>query len=76
MTVLNLCARIAEDIIFNDASLEVLQFAKKWAEIESPMTGEIDADWIRICYGSIYVFLHFDAEALYERNKFVVMYFY
>lgn len=39
---LNYCKEIAEDIIKNNASMEILQHAKKFAEIESPMTGEME----------------------------------
>ena len=45
---LNYCKAIAEDITKNNASMEILQHAKKFAEIESPMTGETEAAWVRI----------------------------
>lgn len=60
---LNYCKEIAEDIIKNNASMEILQHAKKFAEIESPMTGETEATWVRICWGDIYIFLRFDEAA-------------
>ena len=60
---LNYCKAIAEDIIKNNASMEILQHAKKFAEIESPMNGETEAAWVRICWGDIYIFLRFDEAA-------------
>lgn len=59
-TQLDYCVAIAEDIIKNEASLEVLNYAKNFAEIESPMTGEIEANWIRIAYEDTYIFLYLD----------------
>lgn len=38
------CKAIADDIIKNNRSLEVITHAKKYAEIESKLTGETDAD--------------------------------
>lgn len=64
---LKYCKAIAEDIIKNNASMEVIQHAKKWAEIETPMTGETYAAWVRICWGDIYVFLAFDENA-YDKD--------
>lgn len=55
------CYSIAQDIIKNEGIdvKGVIEHAKKYAEIESPMTGETDACWIRISYGEIYLFIHF-----------------
>lgn len=57
---LNYCSAIADDIIKHNASRDILNYTKKWAEIESPMTNEIDCMWIRICWGDIYIFLYID----------------
>ena len=66
------CIAIAEDIVEQEASLDVLNYAKKYAEIESPMTGEIEVDWIRIMYGDIYIFLHLNEpeDKDYDNYKF------
>lgn len=58
------CKEIAEDIKKNHASEAILRYAKKWAEIESPMSGETEAPWIRICYGDIYIFIHLTENSL------------
>ena len=57
---LNYCSTIADDIIKHNASRDILNYTKKWAEIESPMTNETDCMWIRICWGDIYIFLYID----------------
>ena len=52
------CKAIAEDILANGKSKEVQEYANKYAEIESPLVGGTDAEWIRINWGAIYIFLH------------------
>lgn len=39
---------IANDIIEHSKSKEIQEYAKQFAEIESPLVGGTDADWIRI----------------------------
>ena len=58
------CVAIADDIAKHNASAAVLSYAKKWAEIESPITGETDAPWVRINWGDIYIYIHFDVDSL------------
>ena len=59
----NYCRMIAENIIEHGASEEIIKYVKKFAEIESPMTGEIDVAWIRINWGDIYIFIYMDEDA-------------
>ena len=35
-------------------------------EIESPQVGGTDADWIRLCYDDVYLFLHDDGTEWYQ----------
>lgn len=35
-------------------------------EIESPLVGGTDADWIRLCYDDVYLFLHDDGTEWYQ----------
>ena len=51
------CKAIAEDILKHEKSIKVQEYASLYAEIESRFFG-IDVDWIRICWGDIYIFLH------------------
>ena len=53
----NYCDAIASDIIANKKSKEVQEYAKQFAEIESPLVGGTDTEWIRINWGDIYIFL-------------------
>lgn len=53
----NYCNAIANDIIEHNKSKEIQEYAKQFAEIESPLVGGTDADWIRINWGDIYIFL-------------------
>lgn len=53
----NYCNAIAEDILQHNKSKEIQEYAKKFAEIESPLVGGTDAEWIRINWGDIYIFL-------------------
>lgn len=64
----NYCRAIAEDIVKHNACLGVLNHAKKFAQIESPMTGEIDATWIRVEFNDIYIFIQLDEDAFFGRN--------
>lgn len=65
---LEYCNAIAKDIVAHKASGEIISYAKQWAEIESPMTGEIDAAWIRINWSDIYIYVHMDEEKWYEQE--------
>lgn len=60
------CNAIAEDIIKYNKSKEVQEYAQDFAEIESPIVGGTDADWIRIHWGDIYIFLHNDGKIDYQ----------
>lgn len=53
----NYCNAIANDIIEHNKSKEIQEYAKQFAEIESPLVGGTGADWIRINWGDIYIFL-------------------
>ncbi len=53
----NYCNAIANDIIEHNKSKEIQEYAKQFAEIESPLVGGTDANWIRINWGDIYIFL-------------------
>lgn len=63
------CEAIADDIINHNASEEVIKYAKKYAEIESPMTEETDAAWVRVNWGDIYIFIHFDEDLYLNERK-------
>lgn len=67
---LNYCKAIADDIIKYNATDDIIKYAKKWAEIESPMTKETEACWIRINWNDIYIFVHMD-EKSYEEDDIV-----
>ena len=54
------CELIRQDIVKNNNSLEVQKHAQKYAEIESLMVGGTYAEWIRINFECIYVFIHLD----------------
>lgn len=60
------CNAIAEDIFANGKSKDVQEYAKQFAEIESPLVGGTDADWIRINWGDIYIFMHDDGTFWYQ----------
>lgn len=62
----NYCNAIATDIIANNKSKEVQEYAKQYAEIESPLVGGTNADWIRINWGDIYIFLHDNGSIEYQ----------
>ena len=65
----DLCRTIATDIIRHDADEDILYYAKRYAQIESPITGETGAPWIRINYGDIYVFIDFDEKIFESENR-------
>lgn len=67
---LNHCNAIATDIIVNGKSKEVQEYAKQYAEIESPLVGGTDAEWIRINWGDIYIFLHDNGDIQYQLDPF------
>ena len=45
---------------------EIQEYAKQFAEIESPIVGGTNADWIRINWGDIYIFLCDDGRIGYQ----------
>lgn len=53
----NYCNAIANDIINNHKSKEIQEYAKKFAEIKSPLIGGTSEDWISISWGDVYIFL-------------------
>lgn len=69
MSDLHYCIDIANDIVANNCSPEILKYAKEFAEIESPMTDETDAPWVRINWCGVYVFVHFDEDAYFNEGK-------
>jgi len=64
------CNAIAMDIVLNGKSKEVQEYATQFAEIESPLIGGTDANWIRINWGYIYIFLHDDGKIQYQFDPF------
>ena len=60
------CNAIANDIIKHNKSKEIQEYAKQFAEIESPLVGGTDVDWIRINWGDIYIFLYDDGSIGYQ----------
>lgn len=62
----NYCCAIADDIIANNKSKDIQEYAKKFAEIESPLVGGTDAEWIRINWGDIYIFLCDNGDVEYQ----------
>lgn len=62
----NYCNAIAADILDNNKSKEIQEYAKKFAEIESPLVGGTEAEWIRINWGDIYIFLCDDGNIRYQ----------
>ena len=60
------CNAIANDIIKHNKSKKIQEYAKQFAEIESPLVGGTDADWIRINWGDIYIFLCDDGRIGYQ----------
>ena len=62
----NYCNAIAEDIIKHNKSKEIQEYAKQFAEIESPLVGGTDAEWIRINWGDIYIFLCDNGSTWYQ----------
>lgn len=75
VTQLYYCKAIADDIIKHNATDDIIAYAKKWAEIESPMTGETNAPWIRINWGDIYAFILLNVDSYYNDGiiKFIDM---
>ena len=63
---LNYCNEIVKDILKYDKSKEIQLYAKQYAEVESPLIGGTEADWIRINFGDIYIFLHDNGEIQYQ----------
>ena len=63
-----------EYLINNNKSLEAQMEIKNnrryenryLIEIESPLVGGTDADWIRLCYDDVYLFLHDDGTEWYQ----------
>lgn len=66
---LEYCNAIAQDIIQHKACEGVIQHAKKYATIQSPMTGEIDAAWVRIEFDDIYIFVFLNEDEYYGNGK-------
>lgn len=66
----NYCNEIAKDILANEKSAVVQEYAKQFAEIESPLVGGTDCEWIRINYGDIYIFLHDDGNIEYQLDPY------
>lgn len=59
------CIKIKDEILSDGITknnIEKLQTNHRSFEIESPLTGETMADWIRINYNGVYVFIHLDNE--------------
>lgn len=56
-------AKLKDEIIRSDItreSIESFQKGHREFEIESPLTGETDAEWVRINYNGIYIYIHLD----------------
>lgn len=66
----NYCNAIADDILSHNKSKEIQEYAKKFAEIESPLVGGTDADWVRINWGDIYIFLCDNGNVGYQVDPF------
>ena len=66
------CNAIAKDVIQHKACEGVLKHAKKFATIESPVTGEIDAAWVRIEFDDIYIFVFLNEDEYYDNGKVVL----
>lgn len=66
---LEYCNAIAQDIIRHKACEGVIQHAKKYATIQSPMTGETDAAWVRIEFDDIYIFVFLNEDEYYGNGK-------
>ena len=64
------CKAIAEDILKHKRSKEIQEYASQYAEIESPLIGNTDADWVRICWGDIYIFLHTNGMIGYQLDPY------
>lgn len=60
------CKAIAKDILQNEKSKEIQEYAMKYANIESPLVGGTEAEWIRINWGDIYIFLHDNGKIDYQ----------
>ena len=69
MKQFELCKAITADIIKHKAEEGMLYYARTYAEIESFLTGETDAPWIRINYGDIYIFIDVDEEIFNKENR-------
>lgn len=64
------CKSIAEDILKHNRSKEIIEYTDKYAEIECPLLGNTSVDWVRICYGDIYIFLHTDGRINYQLDPY------
>lgn len=67
-----LCEAIAGDIIRhnrNEVDEDMLYYAKRYAQIESFITGETDCAWFRINYGDIYIYLDVDEKIFNEEGR-------
>lgn len=61
-------------LLSHDKSLEAqkaidsgrVKFNGVWVEIESPLVGGTDANWIRLNYDDVYIFLHDDGSEWYQ----------
>lgn len=60
------CEMIAYDILKNEKSPQVQYYAANHAEIQSPVVGGTDGDWIRINFADIYIYLHDDGTIQYQ----------
>lgn len=66
MMQFNYCNAIASDISEHNKSKEIQEYAKQFAEIESPLVGGTDEKWIRINWGDIYIYLYEDGRIRYQ----------
>lgn len=64
------CYTRMEDIIKHHKSLEIQEYAKQFAEIESPLVGGTEAPWIRINWCDIYIFLCNNGDIIYQVDPF------
>lgn len=66
MMQFNYCNAIASDILEHNKSKETQEYAKQFAEIESPLVGGTDEKWICINWGDIYIYLYDDGSIRYQ----------
>lgn len=68
MMQFNYCNAIAADILEHNKSKEIQEYAKQFAQIESPLVGGtgVDANWIRINWGDIYIYLYDNGSIRYQ----------